>query len=123
MRLPHWKSLILGVFAGLFAAVLVTNTHRLGWKGGVNGDSPDGRFTLLAMAPLSADTGGTYLISLIDKKSGSTVRHVELTVAPWEDTVELREGGGRVHWDPQSRYADLFAAGVPIVRVWVPRRE
>jgi hypothetical protein len=119
MRWPHWKSFIMGVVAALLGVFIFMND--LGVRGGVTGDSPDGRFTLLALAPSSCpDAGGEYLIQLRDTKSGSVIREVKLSFARGEPTVSLRGGGGQVVWDSQSQYADLFAAEVPILRVWVP---
>lgn len=122
MQWPNWKSFIVGAVTALLAVFLVSNRQHLGVRGGVNGHSPDGRFTLLALTSRTCPAaGGEYLIQLIDKESGSVVRHVELSFARGEATVPLRGGCGRVHWDSQSRYADLFAAGVPILRLWVPK--
>ncbi|MGE0378082.1 MAG: hypothetical protein AB7Q45_21940, partial [Planctomycetaceae bacterium] len=88
--------------------------------GGVGAESPDGRYHLDVMAPMSPTRGGTYEIRLIVVSTSDKLRRITLTVPRTEETVSLREGGGVIHWDQTSRFADITIGGRDTLRVWAP---
>ena len=120
MKLLKRNSFIVGFVSALvvMTAVYVWNHHSM--IGGVAANSPNGQYTLSAMGPMSPAAGGAYDIQLIEVKTMVVVRSCVVSIPQFEETVPLREGGGKITWDQASAYADVEIRGKRFVRIWVP---
>jgi hypothetical protein len=89
--------------------------------GGVSDTSPNGHYSLSAMAPLSPTDGGSYQISLTDAETSEVIRHITVSLPDSEQTVALRGGGGAIVWHSTNEFVDLQVSETNVIRIWVPQ--
>jgi hypothetical protein len=110
----------MGFLTALVLVGLVLLWTQVRFSGGIVSDSPNARYHISVMAPLSPSLGSSYRIKLLDKRSSAVVRSITVTVPRSESTVALRDGGGEIKWDAGSSFADVTTDGTELIRVWVP---
>ena len=122
MKVSNRTPFFLGVATGmaLMALVWAWNSGRWGLIGGVTQDSPNGAYSLSAVAALNPAAGGTYSLTLLDKSTGTPLRTIDVQVPVDEHTVGLREGGGKIVWDPTSTFVDISIGESDSYRINVP---
>ncbi len=120
MKLLNRSSFIVAFVSALLLMTAVYAWNHNFLRGGVVANSPNGRYTLRAMGPMSPTRGGAYDIGLIEVKTLAMVRSCRISISQFEETVPLRGGGSKITWDPASAWADVEIKGKRFVRIWVP---
>jgi hypothetical protein len=120
MKLFKWNSFVAGFISALVLMTAVYAWNHNYMTGGVVANSPNGQYTLSATGPMSPARGGAYDIRLIEAKTLVVVRRCVVSIPQFEETVPLREGGGKITWDAASAYADVEIEGKRFVRIWMP---
>jgi hypothetical protein len=120
MKLLKRNSFIVGFISALVLMTAVYAWNHYHMTGGVVANSPNGQYALSAMSPMSPTRGGAYDLRLLEMKDLVVVRRCVVSIPQFEETVPLREGGGKITWDPASAYADVEIEGKRFVRIWVP---
>lgn len=88
--------------------------------GGHVEDSPSGKYTLTIFAPTDETFAGTYVVTLIDKATGNTLRSTTVELNSKERTKSLRGCPISMIWDATESTADITIDGNFLVRISTP---
>ena len=103
------------VFIG--ALWLWSNFHIAGGK---HVESPNGAWSVDVSAPNSPTVGGSYDITIRDKRNNKTVRSYQFQLDRNEKTIALRGADGVITWSPENDFADIALGEIARIRVFMP---
>ncbi|MDZ4851659.1 MAG: hypothetical protein SGI77_20420 [Pirellulaceae bacterium] len=74
----------------------------------------------MIFAPIDETFGGTYVVTLKDKSTGSTLRYAAVKLNSKEKTRSLRGLPVSMIWDASESYSDIIIDGEFLIRMSVP---
>jgi len=74
----------------------------------------------MVFAPMDETVGGTYVVKLVDKSTGSTLRSATIKLNSKEKTRSLRGLPVSMNWDTFESYSDIVIDGELLMRMYMP---
>ena len=74
----------------------------------------------MIFAPMRETVAGAYVVTLVDKSTGSTLRSATIKLNSKEKTRTLRGLPVSMTWDASESYSDIIIDGVFLIRMSVP---